>query len=255
MSSTNEELAIRIKNGEKDLMSELWENTYKLLYLMSNRFYNSNTELCRSYGVEIEDIQQSCYFALCDAVEAYKTDSEYKFTAYINYSFKNAVNACLNGGQRRSVTDPLSCSTSLDVPLTEDADATKLDLIADEDAYKSFENVEDRIFTQKLNKALKQAMSDVCSTAEIDVLNRLYWNGETIATISKDCNVPYGDIQRLHSHALVKLRSSRSKQRLDPFREFIQSYAYHGVGLSSFRSSGISSVERVVEQWEEITGA
>lgn len=207
------------------------------------------------YPVELEDIQQSCYFALCDAVEAYKIDSEYKFTAYINYNFKNAVAALLDGGQRRRVTDPLSCSESLDVPLTEDSEATKLDLIADEEAYKDFEDVEYRIFTQELNKNLKQAMTEVCSAAEIDVLNRLYWNGETIATISKNRNVPYGDIQRLHSHALVKLRSSRSKQRLDPYREFIQSHAYHSVGLSSFRLSGISSVERTVEQWEKITGA
>lgn len=78
LSSTNEELAIRIKNGEKELYTQLWENTYKLLYQKANSFYYSNTELCRSCGVELEDIQQTCYFALCDAVEAYKTDSEYK---------------------------------------------------------------------------------------------------------------------------------------------------------------------------------
>lgn len=166
------------------------------------------------------------------------------------------MKALLDGGQRRRVTDPLNNSTSLDVPLTEDADATKLDLIADDEAEQSFDDVEDRIFTQELNKTLKQAMSDVCSAAEIDVLNGLYWNGETIAAISKKCNVPYGNIQRLHSHALAMLRSSsRTKQMLDPYREFIQSHAYHGVGLSSFRSSGISSVERVAEQWETVTGA
>lgn len=255
LSSTNEELAVRIQNGEKELIGELWENNYKLLYQMSNRFYNYNTDRCIACGVEIEDIQQSCYFALCAAVGAYKQESEYKFTTYINYSFKNAVAALLNGGQRKRKRIPLNCSASLDVPLSEDSEATKADVIIDYKAEQSFEHIEDEMFTQELNKTLTQAIAAVCNETEKNILNRLYWNNETFVDIARSMNVSNGNIHSIHNHALVMLRSSHAKRMLEPYREFITSRAYKGIGLSSFRSSGISSVERVVEQWDEISGA
>ena len=255
LSRTNEELAISIQNGDKMLYNELWENNRKLLYLMSNKFYNSNTELCTGCGVELEDIQQSCFFALCAAVGAYKSDSVYKFTTYINYSFKNAVAALLDGGYRRSTTDPLRMCGSLDIPFADDSETTKAALIPDDKAERSFEAAEEKIFNQQLNKTLKQAMSEVCTDYEIDILNRLYWNGEATADIANSYNVSSAYIKKSHRHALQHLRSSHARQMLEPYREFISSRAYKGIGLSSFRSSGISSVERIAEQWAEISGA
>lgn len=255
LSSTNEELAIRIQNGEKELIGELWENNYKLLCLMSNRFYNSNTERCISCGVELDDIKQSSFFALCAAVEAYKSDSEYKFTTYINYSFKKAIKALLDGGHRRSIIDPLNMAASLDVPLSDDVEATKADLIVDDEAEQSFEDVEERIFIQELNKTLTQAIAAVCNETEKNILNRLYWNNEKFIEVAHSMNVSSSNIRYIHNHALAILRSSHAKRMLEPYREFITSRAYKGIGLSSFRSSGISSVERIVEQWDKITGA
>lgn len=255
LSSANEELAIRIQNGEKELIGELWENNYKLLCLMSNRFYNSNTERCISCGVELDDIKQSSFFALCAAAEAYKSDSEYKFTTYINYSFINAVDALLNGGQRKRNANPLNCSASLDVPLSEDAETTKTDLLPDNEAEYNFEKAEEKIFTQELHNALTQAIETVCNENEKHILNRLYWNNETFVDIASSMNVSCSNIRYIHNHALVMLRSSHTKKMLEPYREFISSRAYKGIGLSSFRSSGISSVERIAEQWDEISGA
>lgn len=251
---TNEELAIRIQNGENELIGELWENNYKILYQMSKRFYNNYAERCISCGVEIEDIQQSCYFALCAAVGAYKQDSEYKFTTYINYSFKNAVNALLHGGKRKRKINPLNCSASLDVPLSEDSEATKADVIIDYEAAQSFEDAEEKIFIQELNTTLDQAIKQACNETEKSVLNQLYWNNKTFVDIARSMNVSGGKVHSIHSHALMMLRSSHTKRMLEPYREFITSRAYKGIGLSSFRSSGISSVERVVEQLNEVTG-
>lgn len=255
LSSTNEELVIRIQNGEKELIGELWENNYKLLYQMSNRFYNNHTDRCISCGVELDDIKQSSFFALCAAVEAYKSDSEYKFTTYINYSFKKTAKALLDGGHRRSIIDPLNMSASLDVPLSDDAEATKADVIIDYKAEQSFEDAEEKIFIQELNKTLSQAITAVCNETEKSILNQLYWNKKTFVDIARSMNVSGGKVHSIHSHALMMLRSSHTKRMLEPYREFISSRAYKGIGLSSFRSSGISSVERITEQWDEISGA
>lgn len=255
LSSTNEELAIRIQNGEKKLYNQLWKNNYKLLYLMANRFYNSNTERCISCGVELEDIQQTCYFALCAAVGAYNQESEYKFITYINYSFKNAVAALFGGGQRKQITNPLNISLSLDVPLSEDAETTRADLLVDNEALQAFENTEEYIYNKELNIALKNAIQTACGSNEADVLQRIYWNNQTVAEIAQQKNITKSKVHSIHTRSLVMLRSGKARKHLEPFREFIISRAYKGVGLSSFRSSGISSVERIAEQWDESSGA
>lgn len=252
---TNEDIAVRIQNGEKELISELWNNTYKLLYLMSDKFYKRNTERCRACGVELEDIQQSCYFALCEAVRAYKQESEYKFTAYINYSFKNAVAALLNGGHRRQITDPLNKSISLDVPLSEDAETTKADLLPDDAAEQGFENAENDIYNMELHEALEKAVQIACNSREADILRLMYWDGKTYQSIADTLNISVSYVGTTHHRALRQLRHGRAILILQPYADFIKTHAYHGTGLSAFRSSGISSVERIAEQWNEISGA
>ena len=86
-------------------------------------------------------------------------------------------------------------------------------------------------------------------------LYQLYWNKKTFVDIARSMNVSGGKVHNIHSHALMLLRSSHTKRMLEPYREFISSRAYKGIGLSCFRSSGISSVERITEQWDEISGA
>lgn len=252
MSITNEELAVRFQNGEKELINELWNNTQKLFYLKSNNFYNRFTDKCIACGVELADIYQSCFLALHEAARAYKADSGYKFTTYITYSFKNAVNALLNGGQKRRISDPLNNRPiSLDVPLTEDTETTKADMLPDETAAESFDNAEERIYTEELHNALEQAMQTACNEREADILRRLYWNGETLAEAAKFFGVAPNAIHQSRNHAFRDIkRNFVAKSILQPYKDFIESHAYHGTGLTSFRSSGTSSVERTVELWE-----
>lgn len=252
MSITNEELAIRFQNGEKELINELWNNTQKLFYLKSNKFYNRFTNKCIACGVELADIYQSCFFALYEAAKAYKVDSEYKFTTYITYSFKNTVNALLNSGRRRNITDPLNdYPSSLDVPLTEDTETTKADLLPDDAAVQSFNNAEERIYTEELHNALEQAIQAACNEREANILRRLYWNGETLAEAAKVCGVAPNSVHQSRNHAFRAIRRSYTATRiLQPYKDFVESHAYHGTGLTSFRSNGTSSVEKTVELWE-----
>lgn len=241
---------MRIRNGEKELMSELWENTYKLLYLMSDKFYNSNTERCRACGVELEDIQQSCYFALCAAVQAFETESGYKFTTYINYSFKNAVAALLNGGRRRQVTDPLNNASSLDMPISDETETTRANIIPDERAVQDFEDAENDVFNDELHEALERAMQKACNEREATILRLMYWDGKTYQSIAETLNISASYVGTAYHNALRHLRYPHVRFILQPYAEFIKTHAYHGIGVTAFRTSGTSSVERTVELWE-----
>ena len=249
MSTTNEELVIRIQNGERELISELWNNNYKLLYLLSDRFYKRNAERCRACGVELEDIQQSCYFALYAAVQSFDIGTGYKFTTYINYSFKNAVAALLNGGHRRQITDPLNKSISLDVPLSEDAETTKADLLPDDIAEQDFEDAENDVYNNELHEALEKAMQVACNSREADILKLMYWDGKTYQSIADTLNISVSYVGTTHHKALRHLRCGRSILILQPYADFIKTHAYHGTGLSTFRTSVYRCVEKTVELW------
>ena len=49
LSMSNEELAIRIKNGSAELVGELWKNTNKILYKLANAYYSRLQALLQTY--------------------------------------------------------------------------------------------------------------------------------------------------------------------------------------------------------------
>lgn len=248
--SSNEELAVRIRDGETNLYGELWENVKRLFFLKATAYYNRHKEKCRACGVELDDIYQSCFLALHEAVKAYSVDSGYQFTSYLSYSFKNAVDALMNGTHRRKYGDPLNLAYSLDMPLSDESETTQADLMPDEAAANSFDDAELRIYTQELHEALEKAMARSCTEKEITVLRRIYWDGETLQTVADALGSSVSYIGQMKSHAFRQIRK-RGRSILEPYGDFIRRQAYHGTSLNAFRTNGESSVERTVELWEE----
>lgn len=141
---TNEQLAERIKQGKNECIPVLWENVRKLMYSNSRRFYGSYKAQCDSSGVELWDIYQTCYEAFLEAVKAYKPEGGSKFTSYLNYPFKNAVNELLGLRTSRAIHEPLNNSMSLDKPLDSSGDeaVTLLDTLADDASLDFIERME-----------------------------------------------------------------------------------------------------------------
>lgn len=130
---TNEMLAQFIQEGGNDeLIPILWEKVRKLLYVKADRFYSLYKSACDGSGVDVWDIRQASYSAFLDAVKAYKAGGKIKFTSYLNYPFKNAVQKLL--GIRGSRREPLNNCTSLDKPIEQSNGETcsMLDLVADD---------------------------------------------------------------------------------------------------------------------------
>ena len=66
---TNEQLANQAQTGSRAALAELWGAVRPLLFSLAWRFYQKQgKERCSSHGVTLEDLQQECFFALCDAV-------------------------------------------------------------------------------------------------------------------------------------------------------------------------------------------
>ena len=68
LQMTNEEIAVRIQQGETGLYSLLWERVEKLVTLLAGRYYARSQVICARSGLELEDLIQAGYFAMLDTV-------------------------------------------------------------------------------------------------------------------------------------------------------------------------------------------
>ena len=100
---TNEQLTLDIQNGNRAALSQLWEAVRPLLFSLAWKFYiRQGKERCAQRGVTLEDLQQESFFALCDAVQAYKPEKGYQLTTYLHYATENRFKACMGIQARRT---------------------------------------------------------------------------------------------------------------------------------------------------------
>ena len=86
----NEQLALNVQNGNRAALTELWGAVRPLLFSLAWKFYiRQGKERCSSHGVTLEDLQQEAFFALYDAVQAYKPEKGYQLTTYLHYATEN----------------------------------------------------------------------------------------------------------------------------------------------------------------------
>lgn len=205
MKKTNEQLAQLIQNGEKHLIPELWNKVQSLLYMRSEQIYNANSARFTRCGVELWDVKQAAYLAFLDAVKAYKPDSGFKFTAYLNYPLRNAINSLTGSRTAKTLNEPLNHSTSLDKPL-DDAETdgdTLLDTVADDSALEfvnELEAVDDGLIVRSVVDALPD---------KLRLVTKMYFfEGATLSDIAVQLDVSPEYVRQLKAKALRRLRKN-----------------------------------------------
>ena len=208
---TNEQLAVFIQQGDSDeLIPVLWEKVRKLLYLKSEQFYRLHETACSKHGVELWDIKQVSYSAFLDAVKAFKADSGYKFTSFLDYPFRNTVNGLLGLRSEAGRNEPLNNCASLDKPVSgEDEECTLIDLQEDEHS------------TDFIAKIESDNISDIIRS-EVEALGepynkviRLYYlEGKKLAETGKLLGVSGERVRQLRYKAERELRKSKVLRKL-----------------------------------------
>ncbi len=248
---TNEELAIRAKAGDKSGITELFQQLEKWFYKVSNSFFRRCSERCACSGTTVDDLFQSCYFAMLKAVKAYNPESGYKFVTYLRYHIKNELNGLVGLKTEAQRNTPLNSCTSLDGEIQGADDVILSDSIPDENAERDFEEAERRIFNDKLRADLDKALSMIPGSCERVIRGRYYRN-KTLAELAAELGIT---LEAVRQRAGKGMRLLRSGERLCVLRQYqdevIDRYAYNG-GLSRFKAFGISSTEFTVEQLERL---
>lgn len=241
------ELAIKAKQGDKAAQLQLWESVYLLIFRMCLLCYHGMRERADLSGVTSDDFRQISYFAFLDAVKGYDPERDFAFTAYLKYPLKNHIHSLL--GVRSSRRDALNHCSSLNELLSEDDpdSGERIDLVPD--LTDQYEPAELRVYREQLHEDLERCLSTL-GEREQQVIRSHYCNGKTLKEIGQETGVSFQRVREIERHGFSRMRKDK---RLQIYRnEILETSAYSGTGLSSFRHSGASSVERTTEIMERI---
>lgn len=238
---TNEKLVEQIQNGDKSLIPQLWEQVEK--------FVSQQAGICarnlEGYGgVTEEDLYQTGFLALIDAIDSFDSQAGKSFIGWLALHLKTAFAEAGGYRSKRQAKDPLHTAESIYAPLGNNVEGLMLaDVIQDSQATQEMDAVEDRIWSEQLHETLTAALGHL-SKAERDVVEAKYYTGRTYREMGPDA-------QRLKDKAFFKLRRMQSLRR---FVELRTPY-YHHVGVDSFNSTHTSAVEWIVMERERLWDA
>lgn len=251
---TNEELAIMIQNGKTEYADELWEQVRNFVAQKANRLaFNMNGRR----GITVDDLINTGFIAMHKACTTY-SPGKGTFLHWLEYYLKTSFAYCC--GYRTSRRDALDLSESLDCPLdTSNFDSNTLgDMVPDpKDQYSI---VEDKVYNTGLHMRL-DALIGTLPPAGAQMIRAIYWSGETTAELSKHMGISEDAVRTKKGDYMQKLRRSVGNtgagRRLRAYIEENTQY-YTSVGVSQFRTTHISAVEKIVFMREklerEITG-
>lgn len=239
---TNEQLAWNVQNGNRAALTELWGAVRPLLFSLAWKFYQKQgKERCSSHGVTLEDLQQEAFFALCDAVQAYKPEKGYQLTTYLHYATENRFKACM-GIQGKA--DALNHADRLERPLPGEEERQQGDTIPDEQAQASLEAVDDASQQEQLQAVLGEAL-EALPAPQGDVLRLRFACRKTRPETAQALGISPQEVRKAEQRALQLLRGKPAVLALRT--DFLEGAAYHGTGWFSWYYEQGSVEERLVE--------
>lgn len=198
---TNEEIVLRIKAGETELLPKLWEQVERFVWQKASRRHYT---LKGFGGVTAEDLYQAGFFALLKAVENYDPAAGLSFIGWLAAHLKNVFAETAGYRTIRNRKDPLQSAISLNTPLSDDMEITIGDIIPDSSA--AMEAVEEREWVRSLHVALEQALAGI-PEIEREVLKARYYQGRTFENLGGE------RVRQIEIRALRRLRHpTRSRE-------------------------------------------
>ena len=207
----NEEIVIRIKQGEKELCAELWERVGRLI---GRLILKSSNRRILPNDVDTEDLLQNGYFVMLAAVKAYDPTKQFKFNSYLKFHVQHAVNCTINHG-KRSGNGIKECSYNKTVSGDDGEETELLELMEDDSTLYEYEHLE----ITDIQRHVWQAVSELPERLR-NVILRYYFGGESLGDIAKSEGVSVSEIQRRKNDGLTQLHCCRDLRSF--YREYIR---------------------------------
>ena len=154
MAMTNEELARRIQQGERNLLFQLWEQVRRYAHDRAYKWH-------RATGGRGGQTVQEAFLALLEALEGWE-ETAGPFLPWYSLRLRAAFTAATGQRTKRDQLDPLQNCISLDAPLT-DREGTTFsleDTIPDQRAEEDLNTVEERDRQAAIRRVLNSLQAE-----------------------------------------------------------------------------------------------
>lgn len=228
MSNPVTALALMAKDNPK-LMETLWLAVKRLIGLWACK-HGENRRL-----YDLDDLMQSGYLALHDAVQGFDPEAGMEFTTYLNYHIRGRFAEV--SGRRGSKTRPELGAVSLDAPLDGDDASARIDFIADPESRYIYDDLTERIGNRQMYDAIIMEMQKLPDEHR-RALELTLIGGKSYKAAAEIEGCAPDTMRKWKEKGLRKLRGSKACRLVaDDFRH---------VSLSRFHITHTSQVEEEV---------
>ncbi len=247
---TNEELALLIKEGHTEYIITLWERVVKLIRIIAYAWKRRRPD---NTVVDAEDLVQSGYFAMLKAVEAYDPDTGFAFTTYLHFPLKAAFQEAFGIKTSRQRYNAQQTVISLNAPVGTDEDSSPLeDMLADPTSEVPFEQIERTDEQRMMREMLEDAAARLLNPRQRELLSKLLNTDCSLTEIAVAANTTIKRASKIKQDLFWKLKTDAQMQKLCEYMRnpdaALASSSARAVGVSSFRDTGLSVVERLAFQ-------
>lgn len=238
MSNAVTDLAVNART-DSTYMLPLWEAVERLIGSWAFK-YTTGAET-RLY--DADDLIQAGYIAMVDALQSFD-QTKGEFVTILHFHVRSRFNEV--AGIRGTKRDAVINATSLDVPLMDESDTTRAEMIPDP-AAEFEESTVERVYTGELRAALDECLERL-TPEQADTLRARHYDNRSYSDIATERNTSPDIVRREESNGLRNMRRGKNYTRLKAWREDIISRSYQFGGYKMFMYSGYSSVEYTVEK-------
>lgn len=237
---TNEDLAVAVKNGDSAYLPVLWGRMQRMIQRKANQYRKMLLDDFNR-SVDAEDLIQSGFFAMNEAIKRYDPEKGFSFSTYLGYALKTEFQKEA-GTKTDGKRDANNYALPLDLPCGESDDGCIADLI--EDPENQMQDVEDCVYTCELHAALDEAL-DLLTERQRIILTRHYYQGITFGRQAENEGISKQAVRYEAEAALEKIRRNEAiMSRLSSFLPHFDFDPTKFTGYSAWKDDGMSIQER-----------
>ena len=244
---TNEELALMIKNGDKNAEIILWENIASLV--KKNARYFCYKYSCYNLTGSYEDMLQEAFISMISAANHYKTVDEggKTFWGYFkSYYLAEAFDTAAWGGHtKKKLGEPLNHAFSLDCSLN-DSGILPVDNFIDPESEYIYSGIDDADFWESIGNLLIRIICEVPDEEAKKIVMFQYLNDTTLKAGADYFHMSYGKYRRRYRSGLKYILNSLLAL-LDygddryGLSELIESLSFRKSGLKAWKDRQFTS--------------
>lgn len=243
----NEELANNIQNGNKELIIVLWEQVEKFIRLKADERAAAinNRDIA-------DDLYQSGYFALLNAVKSFDDSRGMNFLSYLKYHLKTEFDECLGIRTSRTQNEPMHHAISLDIAAYQNEKEIMLkDTIIDPAAAEMFNSVDEADYWDSIRILLLEAINKLNNDNQRKLFNYMLACDTSIIAAANHLNIKHGYHHYRQGIRHLKRYFTKGKGKI--LKEYDLNFRYYQTGLKHFQNTFTSSVENIaiyeLEKW------